>query len=252
MPPTPTVPSGFVNGALYDALGDSVTAPYPPPNQNIVTFPQVAINFSGLSITLRDLADGHSNFIAYQSCHTGDNGSIGAQIPRINPTAGFISIEIGIDEAAARAEDVLRWHCRSATPDQDAVAMLAEYQSVYSQVRQAAPIAQIVLFNDANITHFPCSNPNDPVNYKVSCTAPYSPWYVGLIKAINQFYQPNGALEVVDIACDASLYNPDNFTGVGLGGLHPNQAGQNEIANRLLYTLHNLNVPPQADCPYLH
>ncbi|MBV9149151.1 MAG: hypothetical protein JO024_04760 [Candidatus Eremiobacteraeota bacterium] len=249
----PKIPTGFNNGVLYDALGDSVTAPYPSPNQNIVTFPQVTISLSGLSIALHDLADGHSNFISsYQSCHSGANGSISAQITRMDVTSGFATIEIGIDEASARAEDVLEWQCRQATAAQDAAAMLSAYQQAIAQIHLMAPLAQIVLLNDANITHFPCSNPNDPINFQVICTPPYSAWYVALIKGINGLFQPNGALAVADVACDAALYDPNNFVGTGLGGLHPNQTGQNIIAQKLLDTIRNPNAPPQADCAYLH
>jgi len=254
---------------VYTAFGDSVTADYFT-YLGVTTYPQLYVTAGGFSGTLENRAVGGAGIVAYQSCHGGKPlPYLWQQISPMNLHTTLVTIEIGIDEMAIRANDALTPPtCSTDTPAQAAAKMLTELNTAIGQIKTKVPNAKIVLFNDGNIIHFPCrfedadfnsASPYPPGQlieespeptpggdeFSQECGTNFGPYYSAMIDSFNSLYSSTGIL-VVDSACDGTIYSYANHIE---DGLHPDQAGQNALESDLAAEV-TRPVAPAATCYY--
>jgi lysophospholipase L1-like esterase len=218
---------------VYVALGDSITwgldaskmcqpaiaTPIDTACPDATSFPAVLarlLQASGHQVRLQNLAISGAR-VGWVSAF---------EVKKIDPSANLITLFVGTNDFSDIA-----FH-GTMTFDQFA----RDYIEVVGFLRVHFPKARIVLLNVPNIGYLPC------------CTgmraAAAATWKAGklLIDAL-----ADKAI-VVDLACDAALYDPAMFPSAD--SVHPNDTGHARLAADVLATLEHPHKPAVSCAPY--
>ena len=111
----------------------------------------------------------------------------------------------------------------------------ADYDRLIRGVRARAPDAFTIVVNVPNMAGVPYA-----ANYSLSRRQVLQAISVGFAREANR--QAGAGIVVLDVLCDAQVYDRGRFSS---DGFHPNDAGYAYLADRLL-TIVNGAVPPVA------
>jgi lysophospholipase L1-like esterase len=164
-------------------------------------------------------------------------------VPFVPGTATHISIFAGGNDANVIAQNILAG--RGATDirayvDDNVRQFGSDFAELISRLRARAPSARFVAMNLPNLAAAPYVSASPPFNKGVLQRIA-----VGIADRINAAAAQN--VTIVDLLCDARLYNAANFSA---DGFHPNDQGYALMADLLFPALRTGNSPaPSTTCP---
>lgn len=126
--------------------------------------------------------------------------------------------------------------------DQQVASFGADFQAMIATIRGRAPSAQIIVLNLPNMSRVP---------YRANSQALLKSWVqrtsVGMT---TQVFNNTPNVRVVDLMCDARLYQPSSFSG---DGFHPNDAGYAIIGQEIVKAITQSSWPaPAASCSFMN
>ncbi len=172
---------------------------------------------------------------------------IDREMPFITPTANLVTVFVGGNDtnavgaaiaggAAGRSPSATE---RRAYIDAQVRDWGTAYRTLVAGIRARAPGAYVLLLNVPNMAALPYAQRYPPLDRQV-----LQQIAVGFAKQVNARAGPG--VGVVDVMCDAQMYDRSRLSG---DGFHPNDAGYARLADLLQRALDAGGpAPPLASC----
>jgi lysophospholipase L1-like esterase len=168
------------------------------------------------------------------------------EAPYVRRTSTLVTIFIGANDANALGKALIAGH-GGANPNAYVANHIQSFgrdmKTFVTTVRGRSPDVRIVALNLPNMANTPYAQPLTLQEKRY-----LQMLSVGFSAAINAL-TTDGVI-VLDLMCDANLYNPATFSA---DGFHPNDAGYGYLAD-LVYAAATAGstAPPSASCSYMN
>jgi len=128
----------------------------------------------------------------------------------------------------------------AAFVDAQANSWANDFATLVNGIRSRAPQARVIALNVPNVAALP-SQARDPIDQKRAAQRA-AVWMTAAVNA-------TPAITVIDVMCDARLYQPGSLSS---DGFHPNDAGYAVLGAELAQAVTSTSSPaPKASCPQM-